>query len=346
MPARAYFGSDNQAPVHPQVFEALARANQGSALSYGECPWTQALEVCMRQHFGPHARAWAVFNGTGANVLGLASLLRPHEAVLCARGAHIEIDECGAPERFTQSKLIALETEHGKLSLPLLDAALHSVGDVHRVQPRVLSISNSTEAGTVYTPDEVQRLATWARTKGLALHIDGARLANAAAALGCTLGELVQGADVVSLGGTKNGLMGAEAVVALRPGLERELPYLRKQGMQLASKQRFLAAQLECMYASELWLSNARHANAMAARLAQALATTPGLHLSHPVQANAVFAHLDARAVQDLRQRWTFSVWDPSTGEVRWMCAWNTQAADVDAFAADIRQSVERFRAS
>lgn len=337
--------SDNQAPAHPAVLEALLAANRDNALSYGACPWSQAFEACIRGHFGPSASAWPVFNGTAANVLSIAALLRSHEAVLCARGAHIDIDECGAPERFSGSKLILIESEHGKLTPALLRRALHSIGDIHRVQPRMVSISNSTECGTVYSPAETAAIAAFCTANALYLHIDGARISNAAVACGATLGELVSGADVLSLGGTKNGLVGAEAVVFLKPGLDASFGYLRKQGMQLASKHRFLAAQLSALYGTELWRENAAHANTLARRMARGLEGIAGLRITHPVQANAVFALLDARAVADLQQRWGFHAWDEQSGEVRWMCAWNTREADVEAFTADVRATMARMQA-
>lgn len=339
-----YFGSDNQAPAHPAILEALARANSGHTPSYGDDPWTARAQELFRAHFGAEARAFPVFNGTGANVLALSSLLRPQDAVLCAREAHVDVDEGGAPERFGGFKLVALPTEHGKIAPDALARELGYVGDCHRVQPRAVTVSNATEVGTIYTPDELARIAEAAHARGLLLHVDGARICNAAASLGLGLGELVRGGnvDVLSFGGTKNGLVGAEAVVFLRDGLGADFLYLRKQGMQLASKQRFLSAQLVALLEGELWRENARHANAMAQRLAAAVAQAPGLELAHPVQANAVFARIPGAAIAELQQRWRFLVWDAQRGLVRWMCSWNTPAEDVDAFAADVRAVLGR----
>jgi len=342
MPTPKFFGSDNQAPAHPAILEALAEANTGSATSYGDDPWTARAQDLFRKHFGPAARAFPVFNGTGANVLALSALLRPQDAVLCARDAHVDVDEGGAPERFGGFKLVALATEHGKFAPEAIAAQLGSIGDCHRVQPRAVTLSNATELGTVYGPDELARLAEAAHSHGMLLHVDGARICNAAAALGLPLGALATeaGVDVLSFGGTKNGLVGAEAVVFLRENLGTDFLYLRKQGMQLASKQRFLSVQLSALLEGELWRENASQANAMAARLAAALAGAPGLEIAHPVEANAVFARLPRAAIATLLESYRFLVWDEPQGLVRWMCSWNTSAADVDAFAADVRRAL------
>ncbi|MBK7643550.1 MAG: threonine aldolase [Planctomycetes bacterium] len=345
MNSPASFGSDNQAPAHPSVLEALARANSGHTPSYGADPWTERAQELFRQHFGPHTRAFPLFNGTGANVLGLSSILRPHEAVLCARDAHVDVDEGGAPERFGGFKLVALPTQHGKIAPGSIEASLGYVGDPHRVQPRAVTISNATELGTVYGPGEIESLAETAHAHGLLLHMDGARICNAAVSLGLSFAEITTrvGVDVLSFGGTKNGLMGAEAVVFLREGLGEEFLFLRKQGMQLASKQRFLSAQLVALLEGELWRENAAHANSMAQRLAAAVARAPGLEIAEPVQANAVFARLPKATIGELQQRWPFLVWDEQANLVRWMCAWNTRAEDVDAFAADVHAVAGKF---
>ena len=340
MATNSYFGSDNQAPAHPAILEALTQANNDHTTSYGDDPWTARAQELFRTHFGPAARAFPVFNGTGANVLALSALVRPQDAVLCARHAHVDVDEGGAPERFGGFKLVPLATEHGKFAADALLPELGYVGDAHRVQPRVVTLSNATELGTVYTPDELARIAEVAHAHGLLLHVDGARICNAAASLGVALADVSTkaGVDVLSFGGTKNGLIGAEAVVFLRASLGEDFLYLRKQGMQLASKQRFLSAQLVALLETGLWRENAAHANAMATRLAAAIRGARGLEITHPVQANAVFASLPRPAITALLQRWKFLVWDEPRGLVRWMCAWNSRAEDVDAFAADVRR--------
>ena len=331
------FASDNWAGAHPEVLAAIAAANEGPAAAYGDDPWTARATSLLREHLGPAARSYPVFNGTAANVLAIEAVTQPWEAVLCPAGAHLNVDEAGAPERAGR-KLIAVQTSDGRLAPELLDPLVERVGDQHAVQPRVVSIAQSTELGTVYAPEAVAALADWAHARELLLHVDGARLANAAASLGLPLRALTTdaGVDVLSFGGTKNGALGVEAVVFLRDGLGAGFRFLRKQGMQLASKMRFLSAQLEALLTDELWRRNAEHANAMARRLATAVADVPGVRVTQPVEANAVFAILPPGAAAELSEHWPFHVWDDATGEVRWMCAWNTDPVDVDAFVAAI----------
>jgi threonine aldolase len=338
------FGSDNHAGVLPAVLEAIAAANVDHAPSYGADAWTARAEARFRAHFGEQARAFLVFNGTAANVVGLRAMLRPYEAVVCADTAHLNVDECGAPEWNAGIKLLAVATPDGKLTPELIRPKLVRFGDEHAVQPRVLSITQSTEMGTVYSLAEVRALADLAHEQGLLLHVDGARLANAAASLGVPLRALTTdaGVDALSFGGTKNGLLAGEAIVLLRPGLGDAMAFLRKQSMQLASKMRFLAAQFDALLDGDRWLEPARHANAMATRLARALEETGGVTITQPVQANAVFAILPPGAAERLRERFYFYTWDERTGEVRWMCSWDTTEADVDAFAAAVAEEVTR----
>jgi len=350
-PGARTFASDNYAGIHPEVLAAIVEANTGHAPSYGEDPVTLEAKRQFRRHFGDGAEVALVFNGTGANVVGLQSMLRPFECVLTADGAHINVDECGAPERFLGSKVVGIPAPDGKLTPDLVASALTGLGDQHRVQPRVVSVSQSTELGTCYTPTELSDLSGWAHRHGLLLHLDGARLANAAAWLGCGLGDLGAGAgvDVLSFGATKNGAMGAEAVVVLRPdradradgvyGVEA-LPYLRKQSMQLASKMRFVAAQFVAILEGDLWRRNASHANAMAARLAAGVADVDGVEVVQPVQSNAVFATLPHGVTQALQAEYPFYVWDESTGVVRWMASFDLTEADVDGFVARLTDLV------
>ena len=336
------FASDNYAGIHPEALAAIAEANRDHAVAYGDDPWTARAEELLREHFGADARPFLVFNGTGANVLALLACCRPWDAVLTPHTSHLHVDEAGAPERMAGLKLLTVAGRDGKLAPDDVLGALDRVGDQHAVQPRVVSVANATELGTVYDLGELRALAGAAHDAGMLLHVDGARLANAAAALGASLGEVTTavGADVVSFGATKNGLFGVEAVVFLRPGLGEGFAWLRKQHAQLSSKMRFAAAQVVALLEDGLWERSAAHANAMAARLADAVRDVPGVEITRPVQANAVFAVLPREAAERARLRAPFYTWDERTGEVRWMCSWDTSAQDVDAFAAIVRDAL------
>ncbi len=339
MTVRRHFASDNYAGMHPEILEALARANSGHEPSYGHGAWTERVEGLFREHFGPDTRSFLVFNGTAANVLGIQAVVQPHHAVLCGEEAHLQVDECGAPERFTGCKLLLVPATQGKLTPAAILPLLTGIGDEHRVQPRVISITQATEFGTVYTVEEIKALADLAHTHDLLLHMDGARIANAAVALGRTFREFTTdaGVDIVSFGGTKNGAAGAEAVLFLN-GLEpRDFLFIRKQGMQLGSKMRFLAAQFVALLGTDLWHRNASHANRMAALLAQRVAGIPGVSITHPVEANGVFAIIPPNHIPALQERAFFHVWNPATSEVRWMTAWDTTEEDVDQFAHAVR---------
>lgn len=340
MNSTRHFASDNNAPVHPAILEAIVAANAGHVRAYGEDRFTQAMEARFREHFGPSARAACVFGGTGANVLGLASLARPHEAVLCAAGAHIDVDECGAPEHYTGCKLVPIPTADGKLTPDLVAPRIQGIGDQHHVQPRVISITQSSEVGTVYQPREIHALAEYAHARALYLHMDGARLANAAAALELPLRAITTdvGVDVLSFGGTKNGLMGAEAVVFLNPSLGGDFRFLRKQGMQLASKMRYVSAQLARVLEGDLWRANAAHANAMARRLSEGATAVRGVSLAYPVQANGVFVRLPREWIAPLQERSFFYVWDEERSIARWMCSFDTTPDDVDGLVAALHQ--------
>lgn len=336
------FASDNYSGVHPDVLAALATANGGHQIAYGEDSYTEAVQQVFRGHFGPRAEAFCVFNGTGANVIALQSLTQRWQSVICTDTAHIHVDECGAPERMGGVKLLPVATPDGKLTPELAGREAHGFDDEHRAQPRVISITQSTELGTCYTPDEVAALCEYAHARGMAVHMDGARLANAAAHLGVPFAEFTTeaGVDVLSFGGTKNGMMFGEAVVVLNPEAAHGLPYLRKMSMQLASKMRFIAVQFEALLGTELWLRNAEHANAMARRLAQAVGGLPGLRLSRQPQANSVFAVLPAEVTERLQKRFRFYTWDTATGEVRWVTTFDTTEADIDLFAAAVAEEL------
>jgi threonine aldolase len=335
---RKSFGSDNHAGAHPAVLRAIMDANAGDAVAYGADERTERVTASLRETFHAGGGAFLVLNGSGANILGLSILLRRHEAVICAESAHINTDECGSAERLLGTKLLAVPTADGKLTPELVAERLSGRGDDHRAQPGVVAVTQSTELGTCYTLAELRKIADFCRASGLRMFLDGARLANAAAYLDCPLAELADCADALSFGGTKNGAMGAEALIVMRPGLASDVPYLRKQQTQLTSKMRFVAAQFAALLQDDLWRHNAAHANAMARRLAEGAAAVHGVEVVHPVQANAVFARLPARHIAALQHDWFFHVWDEREHVVRWMTAFDTTEADVDAFVADIRQ--------
>jgi threonine aldolase len=337
-----HFSSDNNAGALPEVLRAIAEANSGHVPSYGGDPYTAQAEAALQKEFGEGTSAFLVWNGTAANVLGLQAVTRPYQAVICAAGAHIDVDECGAPERFSGCKLLPVPTADGKLRPDDLPSLLLSRGDEHRAQPRVVSIAQATELGTVYRPAELRALTDAAHANDLLVHMDGARLSNAAASLGLSLREITSdaGVDLVSFGGTKAGLLGAEAVLFLN-GLEfPEFKYLRKQGTHLASKMRFLAVQFEALLKDQLWRRSASHANTMARRLAEKLWGLERVRISQPVEANGVFAVIPPETVAPLQARRRFQLWNPVTSEVRWMTAWDTTEEDVDSFAADIKEIV------
>jgi threonine aldolase len=334
--SRKSFGSDNHAGTHPAVMRAIVEANAGDAIAYGADPWTKQAIGEIRRQSGAQGEVYLVLNGSGANVLGLGLLLGRHEAVICAESAHINTDECGASERILGTKLLTVPAPGGKLTPDLIATRLAGRGDEHFAQPGVVAITQSTEFGTCYTLDELRAVKDFCAANGLRVFLDGARLANAAAYLGCTLADLASTADVLSFGGTKNGAMGVEAVIVMQAADAVTAPYLRKQHMQLSSKMRFLGAQFNALLADDLWLANAAHANAMAARLASGLAGVPGVEVVYPVQADAVFARLDPRHIAELQRDWIFHVWDESASIVRWMTAFDTQESDVDAFLSAI----------
>lgn len=338
------FASDNYAGVHPEVLAAIALANGGHQVSYGEDAYTDHLQTLMADLFGPGVEAFPVFNGTGANVVSLQALTDRWGAVICADTAHINVDEGGAPERMGGLKLHTVATADGKLTPELIDRQAYGFDDEHRAMPQVVSITQATELGTLYTPAEVRALADHAHGLGMRLHMDGARLANAAAALGVPVREFTSdaGVDVLSFGATKNGALGGEAVVILNPDGVTHLKHLRKLSMQLASKMRFVSVQFEALLADGLWLRLAGHANTMAQRLAEGVAEIEGVEVLYPVQANGVFARLPHDVSRRLMQRHRFYFWDEAAGDVRWMCSFDTTEADVDAFLEALREEMAR----
>jgi len=337
-----HFASDNNAGVHPEVLRAIADANAGHSAAYGADTYTARAESRFREVFGEGTETFFVFGGTAANALAIGQLTHSYEAIICADTAHINVDECGAIEATAGRKLIVVSAADGKIRPDMLERALADRGDVHRVQPRVLSISQATEYGTLYEVEELRALCDFAHSRGLLVHMDGARLANAAAALRSDLRALTRdvGVDVLSFGGTKNGLMGAEAVIFFDSRLSTGFVFLRKQMMQLGSKMRFLAVQFEALLADDLWRRSAAHANEMAALLAEQTRALPGLSITQPVQTNAVFARFEPAAIRRLNDSYRFSMWNPATSEVRWMTAFDTTAEDVRAFARAVADAL------
>ncbi len=340
-PSRS-FASDNNAGVHPQVMEAMAAANDGHVIAYGDDVYTARAIKKFREHLGKDVDVFFVFGGTGANVLGLKAATQPHHAVICAETAHINVDECGAPEKFTGCKLLGVRTPDGKLRVDHIKPLLHEVGFEHHVQPRVISISQATEMGTVYTPLELKTLACFAHDHGMLLHMDGARVANAAASLNVKLRAITKdaGVDILSFGGAKNGMMYGEAVVFFDQKLAEDFKYTRKQGAQLPSKMRFISAQFEALLTDDLWRQNAQHANRMAQLLAQELGKVPPITITQKVEANGVFALVPKRYVPVLQKKYFFYIWNEETSEVRLMTSFDTTEDDIADFVRLVRETV------
>lgn len=330
------FASDNNAGVHPRILAALNSVNEGHVIAYGDDPYTEKARTELRKIFGQDSEVFFVFIGTAANVLGLSTLTLPYHAVICPDTAHINVDECGAPEKFTGCKLLTCNTPDGKLTVDHIGSKMQGIGFEHHVQPRVVSITQATELGTVYSIDEIGQLADYTHEHGMLLHMDGARISNAAVALNCGFYEMTgaAGVDVLSFGGTKNGMMYGEAIVFFNRSLCEDFKYRRKQGMQLASKMRYIAAQFSAYLEDDLWKDNAGHANRMAQKLYAAVRDIPGVEVTRRVESNAVFARIPSEIIAKLQERFFFYVWDEAQSEVRWMCSFDTTEEDIDSFAS------------
>lgn len=324
------FMSDNTAGADKRILQAITEANGDFALSYGYDKWTEEATALIKKEFGADAQFYPVMTGTGANVIALSSVLSPFQGVVCAESAHINVDECGAPERFLGSKLLGVKTAQGKLTVDDIKPLMHSVGFEHHSQPYVISISQVTETGVAYTPDEISAISAFAKEKGMILHIDGSRLSNAAAYLACSLGEAVKGADIVSFGGTKNGMLMGEAVIVLNSRIAENIKYFRKQGMQLFSKMRYLSAQFIPYIKDGIWKENAEHANRMAKILSDGFAKA-GFEFAYPVNSNGVFVYLTEDIIEKLSKDFGFYVWDEETNLCRFMCSFDTKETDVEA---------------
>ena len=338
------FGSDNHSGFSPEVLEALQAANSGHDLAYGDDELTVRLRGAIKDTFGQQAEVYPVFNGTGANVLCIDAMCRSHEAVVCAETAHINVDECGAPQRVVGCRLLTVDTPDGKLTPDLVRTRLHGFGFEHHSQPKAISISQPTELGTLYTLQEIQALAALAHGHGMYLHVDGARLANAAVALGCTFRQMTTdcGVDALSLGGTKNGLIMGECCVLINPALDVDMKYRHKQMTQLGSKMRFVSAQMLCYLESGMWKRNAEHSNRMAQLLREEVERIEGVSIVYPVQANSVFAQLPREVWHRLQQRYFFYDWDEDRDVVRWMCSFDTQESDIEGFVNALKEELCR----
>jgi threonine aldolase len=336
------FASDNYSGVHPEILDALHIANEGHAGSYGADPFTARATEKFKSLFGNDTEVFFVYNGTGANVLGLTALTKSYHSIICAEGAHINVDESTAPEKFLGCKLLTLSNSNGKITADQARERIQRVGDQHHPQAKVISISQATEYGTVYTPAEIVSLSEVARANNMFLHMDGSRIANAAVTLGKSFREFTidAGVDVLSFGGTKNGLMFGEAVVLFNPALAVDFMYVRKQGMQLHSKMRFISAQFEALLSNDLWKKNASHTNAMAKLLEKSLSSLPGIKVTQKVEANGVFAVFPRPIIEPLQKEYPFYVWNEKSNEVRLMCSWDTNSDEILAFAKRVRELV------
>lgn len=339
---RKSFASDNYAGIHPDILKAIIDANKGHAKAYGADTYTQKAIELFKKHFGQDIDVYFVLTGTAANVLGLSTLIKPYQAIICAETAHINVDEAGAPEKYTGSKLLTIATKDGKLTVESIKNQLLALGDQHRVQPKVISITQTSELGTLYTIDEVKKITEFAHANDLYVQMDGARLSNAAAALNTSLAALTRetNIDLLSFGGTKDGMMLGEAVIFFNKDLSKDFKYIRKQGMQLASKMRFIAAQFIALLSNDLWLKNAQQANNMAKLLAEEVKKVPHIQISREVQANAVFAYVDPKWIALLQEKYSFYVWDEVTSEVRWMTSFDTTEEDILEFVSFIKEIV------
>ncbi len=339
---RRGFASDNNAGVHPSILAALPKVNDGHVIAYGDDPYTEKASAQLREIFGQETEVFFVFIGTAANVLGLSTVTQSYHAVICPETAHINVDECGAPEKFSGCKLLTCSTPDGKLTVDMIASHMHEIGFEHHVQPRVVSITQATELGTVYTLDEIREIAKYTHEHGMLLHMDGARISNAAVSLDCGFYEMTGGAgvDVLSFGGTKNGMMYGEAIIFFNPKLCEDFKYRRKQGMQLASKMRYIAAQFSAFLENDLWKENASHANRMARKLYAAVKDISGVEVTRQVESNAVFAKIPSHIVPALQDEFFFYVWDEEVSEVRWMCSFDTTEADIEAFISLLRSKL------
>ena len=336
------FASDNNSGVHPNILKSFEQVNIGHTIAYGDDIYTQQAVAKFKEIFGDDIEVFFVFIGSAANVLGLQSITQRHNAIICADTAHINVDECGAPERFTSCKLLTVASPNGKLTVDMVKKHMHGFGFQHHAQPKVISISQVSELGTVYKPSEVRTLADFAHSNNMLLHMDGARLANAAVSLNMGFREFTRdaGVDVLSFGGTKNGMMYGEAIVFFNKQLAHDFMYTRKQGLQLASKMRYISAQFIAYLNNNQWHGTATHSNRMAKILEEKVRQISSVQITQPVEANAVFAIVPSHIIPKLQEEYFFYVWDEDKSEVRWMTSWDTTEDDIEKFAAKIRELI------
>lgn len=332
------FASDNNAGVHEKIITALEEANSGHAIGYGDDPYTKRAISIFKSLLSEEVDIYFVYGGTGANVAGLSAVLNPYQSIVCSETAHINVDECGAPEKYTGSKIVTLETEEGKITPEQIEPLLHTKGFEHHSQPKVISISQCTELGTVYSCEELKKLANFAHKNDMLVHLDGARISNAVVALNCSFKEMLidTGIDIISFGGTKNGMMLGEAVIFTNPSLSKDMKYIRKQSMQLYSKMRFISTQFIAYFKEDIWQINAKHANSMAKKLESKLKNIKEIEIVYPVETNAVFAKIPSTWIEQLQSKYFFYIWDNEESIVRWMCSFDTTEEDIDRFVGSI----------
>ena len=336
------FASDNNSGVHPEILKEIESANAGHVVGYGSDPFTVKAVELFKEHFGKETEAFFVFTGTAANVLGLSGVTRSWNSIITAFTAHIEQDECGAPEKFTGCKVLTVETPDGKIKAEMLAKHMHGIDFEHHSQPKVVSITQTTEMGTVYTVDEIKALADFVHDRGMLLHMDGARIANAAVSLKLPFKAFTTdaGVDILSFGGTKNGMMYGEAVCFLKPGISKDFKYIRKQGMQLASKMRFISAQYIAYFKNELWRKNAEHSNSMALLLAEKVKDIKEIQITQPVQSNGVFAIMPKAVAEMVSKTYFFYPWNELTSEYRLMTSWDTKEEDIDRLVELLKKEI------
>jgi threonine aldolase len=338
------FASDNNAGVHPEILKEIESANTGHVIGYGADPYTEKAKELFKEFLGKDTEAFFVFTGTAANVLGLSGVTRSWNSIITAFTAHIEQDECGAPEKFTGCKVLTVDTPDGKIRTEMLAEHMHGFDFEHHSQPKVISITQTTEMGTVYTPREIKLLADFAHERGMLLHMDGARIANAAVTLDLPFKAFTSdaGVDVLSFGGTKNGMMYGEAVCFLKPGLSDNFKYIRKQGMQLASKMRFISAQYLTYFRNDLWRRNAEHSNSMALILAEKIKNLSRIRITQPVQSNGVFTVIPGDVAEKVSKTYFFYPWNEITSEYRLMTSWDTLEEDIDEFVLLLKNELNK----